>query len=769
MLFIHEGLLVFDGPRTKLLRTVSALLGAAQLALMVALGGFALLNWGLFILLAAAAQWLAWRDDGFAIVPSISLPLSVLLLAIWPHPGLGDFALVGLSLAVVHGGPLLWKLWQSPPSLQRAIEMCGLSVAGLALPLVHFYRPEREPIFALVALAAALVPAIGIVTGWARTDRQGDSRLAWLTTTAAVLIGCAALLALPHWLWPVAVAAIAAALLLFGVPARDTRIEGIASSFSGLALFGLLYQALLGGEMLHLVTGVHSIVDSHALIRWGALALVFALFALRAIDPLTRSGAFGICGGLFYGMAAQMVPGWALPLVLAGVSGAMLLLAERRGSTKETLHAATFSAATIPLLGITDTATLHEWARLVGVDTGAIAFASPLRWGAVTALAILFAVRAPNRAVAITAQIVAAAIGYGLFAQVVPVTLLSLVAPLAIVGLALWAQRSASTAMIPARATLFVILGGWALIPAGIWARGALLSLGGVPMLLDPALLPVAMVVKQVLLPALLVGGALVIVRNTMRRADWMLIATVTAILGLIGVHSLYRLGFAQIIGSDFVTFGIAQRLVWEAALIALGWLVSRRVDRRPFAIALVATGTLHAIWYGLFLHNPLWSMQAVGDMPLANLLIPLAAVPVAGVMLLRRLLPDWKALTERPVQLALMAMVAGLSWALLRQVFHGSLLTFPGVTPTEDILRSLLAILLAVGFLLWGIRAKLRDWRIASLFLMLAAVAKVFLLDASGLEGLLRIGSFVALGFSLIGIGWLYSRQLKNDAAPVT
>src|SRR3546814_12952558 len=48
----------------------------------------------------------------------------------------------------------------------------------------------------------------------------------------------------------------------------------------------------------------------------------------------------------------------------------------------------------------------------------------------------------------------------------------------------------------------------------------------------------------------------------------------------------------------------------------------------------------------------------------------------------------------------------------------------------------------------------------------MLAAVGKVFLFDASGLEGLLRIGSFVALGFSLIGIGWLYSRQLASPAA---
>jgi uncharacterized membrane protein len=32
-----------------------------------------------------------------------------------------------------------------------------------------------------------------------------------------------------------------------------------------------------------------------------------------------------------------------------------------------------------------------------------------------------------------------------------------------------------------------------------------------------------------------------------------------------------------------------------------------------------------------------------------------------------------------------------------------------------------------------------------------------------------MRIGSFVALGFSLIGIGWLYSRQLGAEAATVS
>ena len=72
----------------------------------------------------------------------------------------------------------------------------------------------------------------------------------------------------------------------------------------------------------------------------------------------------------------------------------------------------------------------------------------------------------------------------------------------------------------------------------------------------------------------------------------------------------------------------------------------------------------------------------------------------------------------------------------------------------------------LAIGFLLWGIVRQQRGWRIASLILMLAAVGKVFLFDASGLEGVTRIASFVALGLSLIGIGWLYARHLGADRA---
>jgi uncharacterized membrane protein len=67
-----------------------------------------------------------------------------------------------------------------------------------------------------------------------------------------------------------------------------------------------------------------------------------------------------------------------------------------------------------------------------------------------------------------------------------------------------------------------------------------------------------------------------------------------------------------------------------------------------------------------------------------------------------------------------------------------------------------------AIAFLAGGSRTEQRSWRIGSLLLMLAAVFKVFVIDTAGLESR-RIASFLALGASLIGIGWVYSRKLAR------
>ena len=115
---------------------------------------------------------------------------------------------------------------------------------------------------------------------------------------------------------------------------------------------------------------------------------------------------------------------------------------------------------------------------------------------------------------------------------------------------------------------------------------------------------------------------------------------------------------------------------------------------------------------------------------------------------------------------IGLMLLISLLSLSLLRQIFAGSLLIAEPIGATESLMISLLGIVLALGFLWWGSIKQARSWRIGSLVLILLAVLKVFLIDAAGLEGLLRIASFLALGFSLIGIGWVYSRQLSGKSA---
>ncbi|HEY0595273.1 DUF2339 domain-containing protein [Sphingopyxis sp.] len=646
-------LFAYEGPRAALLRAAAAVVGALQLALLVAHAGFTPLHWGLFALLAAAGQWLAWRERSLAIVPTTSLALSVLLMALWPDPAPFWLALIGIALVLIHALPLLARLWSVPSDLRRTLELCLLALVPAAISKWQMWS-MADGALAIVALGGALLPAIGIVRGWRAEGRTADSRFAWLGGTAAALLALALGLLLPFWLLSVGIAAIAAALLLFGQMAADRRIEWVAAGFSGVALIALVATPRALDELPRLASGTEA-AAAEAVLRWGLLALAALFFAFRAERLAVRRFGQISAAALAYGTTAQLLPVAALMLVPA-IGGAALLLAARR----------------------------MAFARF---DAGVATFAA--------------------------------------------------------ISLA------------------------WAALPVAIWSAKALLSLGGVPMQVEDDALRAADLIRRLALPALLFGVPFWLLRDKLPR--WLLFTVlgVAGAIATIAVHAFYRLGFAAAVGSDFVATGIVQRLLWEALLIGAGGLLWRR-ELRLGALALVAAGTAHAFYYGLALHNPLWAEQAVGGWPLVNLLAPLFLLPWFAMRLAATRTAPVSAAADRAIQFLTMTLVALFAWATLRQLFHGSLLVEPGVAPAENILRSLLILLLAIGFLLWGIRRHRRDWRIASLVLMLTAAGKVFLFDASGLEGLLRIGSFVALGFSLIGIGWLYSRQLAPSGSAV-
>jgi uncharacterized membrane protein len=139
-----------------------------------------------------------------------------------------------------------------------------------------------------------------------------------------------------------------------------------------------------------------------------------------------------------------------------------------------------------------------------------------------------------------------------------------------------------------------------------------------------------------------------------------------------------------------------------------------------------------HALWFSGLLYNPLWDRQAVGPTPVLNMVLAAGAVAPAATLFLRRQLPE----TVRPVVDAAVMLISGVTaLALLRQAFAGSNLTGAPMSGTEDLLRSLLGIVLALAFLFAGKWRAEPSRRIGSLVIMLLAVAKVFIWDAAGLE----------------------------------
>ena len=243
--------------------------------------------------------------------------------------------------------------------------------------------------------------------------------------------------------------------------------------------------------------------------------------------------------------------------------------------------------------------------------------------------------------------------------------------------------------------------------------------------------------------------------------------AAATGAVALVVLHSVFKQILAIGDAAAFASAGLLERTVWQALLLGSAALAWHRRGRapwlRPLALGLGSAAFAHWAAYTLLLHNPLWSLQAVGSLPLANLLLPAYAIAIA-VLVWTRGAFEWQARWVRPLLDGMvMLLLALLVSSELRQLFSGTYLTAASVDQAESLLRSLAGIVLAIAFLLWGARSGERSWRIGSLVLLLLAVGKVFLHDAAALDGFLRIASFAALGFSLIGIGWFYSRQLRQ------
>ncbi|HMI21266.1 MAG TPA: DUF2339 domain-containing protein [Sphingomonas sp.] len=616
--------LLLVGDRAPVVRLAASIAGCAQMAALVALGGFALLDWGLLGLISVAALFLSRREPVLAEVPALALGVAILLAVSWPAPMANALALVLAGIALIHALPAALRVWTPAARSIDAPILAGSALAIAILPAFHF--PHVAPLLrAWPALAGAVMAAGVAGWGWSDRTRCTGSRFAILAAASAASLGFADAFGLAEWTLPGAVALLALGLQLLGLASANRHVERTAWAF-GAASLALLLPNM--DEPVNWVAG-----DWSTFARWAipaAAAVGLACTAPRRVAQIAQALAVL----LFYSACAQVVPGDWLPIVPP------LLLASLAATGREKLWPAAAAAAAVAIC--------------------------------------------------------------------------------------------------------------WAVAPLVEWLfRGGYSALTGEPFYLSgDALWPT---LRQLALPALALG--LTAIRLPMPQRARIATGIAATLCGMAAAHIAYRHLIVIDSRSDFIARGIMERTLWEMALAIVAtaaWAL-----RKPrIALLLGGAALAHFFWFTMLLHNPLWCDQAVG------VWLALAyAIAFALVWASDWLLPD----IRRPRGWAMMVLIALFAFSLLRQIAHGSMPLRLGVDGTEDIARSVLAIALAVGFLRYGIAKTASDWRLASLGLMLVAVIKVFLFDAAGLDGLLRIGSFAALGVSLIGVGWLYSRYLPD------
>jgi uncharacterized membrane protein len=103
-----------------------------------------------------------------------------------------------------------------------------------------------------------------------------------------------------------------------------------------------------------------------------------------------------------------------------------------------------------------------------------------------------------------------------------------------------------------------------------------------------------------------------------------------------------------------------------------------------------------------------------------------------------------------------------------IRRLWRGVDLTVPGFTDPELYTYTLALLVVSVVLLVFAFGRRSRILHKVAMAGVALTVAKVFLVDMSGLSGLIRVFSFMGLGLSLVGLTWLNRKMTAQwDAKP--
>lgn len=218
----------------------------------------------------------------------------------------------------------------------------------------------------------------------------------------------------------------------------------------------------------------------------------------------------------------------------------------------------------------------------------------------------------------------------------------------------------------------------------------------------------------------------------------------------------------------EFVERGTLSILIGFAGAMIMYY--ARKQARRRYEIVghvLATFAFARIIYFDMILYNPLFhDSQLMGHVPILNGVTLvygvgalIAAIMISVPMINASATNTHSALKRFYEGFGAVSLFAFVSLTV-RHYFHGSVVALDTQMSAAE-LYSYSAIWLVTGIvlLILGIKTSNKVFRMVSVAFILLAITKVFLVDASELEGMLRVVSFLGLGVVLIGLSMSYTK----------
>lgn len=250
----------------------------------------------------------------------------------------------------------------------------------------------------------------------------------------------------------------------------------------------------------------------------------------------------------------------------------------------------------------------------------------------------------------------------------------------------------------------------------------------------------------------------------------WLEAATLHLLVLFLGTEIRYWLYDGDIFAQEYsMTEATLNTLLWGA--LSVTYCVRARASESMAWLyqwcARILLGLAGASYLTLVLvHNPWWASHTIGDTPVFNLILLAYGGPVLVALAASR----FSILVPARWSLCVAAAAFLLFTALeIRHLWHAPIMDLSyGMGEGELYTYSVVGMFYAIAAILLSGKLQSLWMHKGGMALLGLVIAKIFLIDMAGLQGLWRVAAFMGLGLALLGLAWVYRRTRNMDSPDV-